>query len=102
MTQLIIERNNVQALDLYIRRKENEYKKHIGYLTDDGRVYLNIGQTTLSAGILRLLFAVKQIRQINVSSESYQSHEINLKSLESHLELPYDNISVDLNEHIKK
>ena len=81
--ELTLIRNNPHFIDVYVRRKETEYKKKFGVLADDGRFYFDNNITEITIGSVATLLSLNLVQHIYRLNAVGEAHELDLKKIKT-------------------
>lgn len=94
--ELTLIKNNPNFIDVYIRRKETEYKKKFGILADDGRFYFDNNITEITIGSVATLLSLNLVQHMYRLNSLGEAHELDMKKIKSDaLALPFAKYSLN-------
>ena len=94
--ELTFIRNNPQFIDVFIRRKETEYKKKFGILVDDGRFYFDNNITDITIGCVSTLLSLNLVNHIYRLNAMGEAQELDLKKMKADATaLPFAKYSIN-------
>jgi hypothetical protein len=79
--ELTLVKNNPTYIDVYVRKKETEYKKRFGILMDDGRFYFHNDIEDIVIGCVSTLLSLNLVRHMYRVSQLGEAHELNMDSI---------------------
>ena len=81
--ELTLIRNNPHFIDVYVRRKETEYKKKFGVLADDGRFYFDNNITEITIGSVATLLSLNLVQHMYRLNAVGEAQELDLKKIKT-------------------
>lgn len=81
--ELTLIRNNPHFIDVYVRKKETEYKKKFGILADDGRFYFDNNISEITIGSISTMLSLNLVKHIYRLNELGEAHELDIKKIKA-------------------
>lgn len=79
--ELTLIKSNPVYTEVYIRKKETEYKKMFGKLMEDGRFYFESGIDEITIGTMATLLSLNLVKHMYRVSEIGEAYELNIASI---------------------